>query len=100
VSSDYPKNGIKALFQTEKMVTFNIDHQDFELAKHSIGDEGIIKTDVLLVGVLDRTVSYQDLFEKVGEVGENFVPMVKSFYRMYVEKLVDGFYDEPIWSKG
>ena len=57
VSSTTPKDGVKALFQSEKMLILKLSGGLFEFSKNSINADGEIREDVIQVGKYNPDVS-------------------------------------------
>ena len=86
-----PKNGVKALFQSEKMLVLKIQNGSFEMTKNSIDERGEIKTNVLKVG------DYMSFSDIKTQLDFSFESMVESLERNY-EKFINNGYFSPIWS--
>jgi len=91
ISETRPNNGVKALFQSEKMIIFKIQNGSFEICKYYIDENGNIISNVLTVGEYN---SFNDIKNKVDK---NFSSVIESLDRNY-NNFIDSGYLSPIWS--
>jgi len=61
VTSTTPKDGVKALFQSEKMLILKMANGVFEFSKNSINTEGIIREDVIQVGTYNADLNKKEI---------------------------------------
>ena len=90
ISDVVPKNGVKALFQSERMVIMKIQNEMFEITKNFIED-GKIVNNVIYTG------EFEYLTDMYKTVSENFHPMIDALVKNY-EKYRENGYLSPIWS--
>jgi hypothetical protein len=81
----YPKNGIKALFQSEKMLIIRAQNGIYEISKNVIREDNTVFTNVIKIGNFSK-------FEDIkNQIESNFQPAVESLIKKYDKYLKDGY---------
>lgn len=91
ISDLHPNGGVKALFQSEKIIILKISLGNFELSKNYINEAGEICSNVLKTG---KFLNLSDIRE---QISENFHPMLNSLIRNY-EKFNEEGYLSPFYA--
>ena len=88
VSDLNPRNGAKALFQSEKIIIIRISKGMYEISKNSIDENGEITSNILSMG---NYTALSDI-----NFGENFNHILKRLNDVYAQ-YKGGNYLSPIW---
>jgi hypothetical protein len=92
IDSTRPSNGVKALFQSEKMVVFKLTDNSWELVKNFVSSTGEIETSVLF---MDDFKSFTDIKR---QVDPKFLPVIEQV-ESKSEEYKNSSYMAPLWAQ-